>query len=243
MSPVLMRRNGSSATYKGACSSVVSWACLSAFLFIFFNRMMLYAAMAATVTNRPDMLMGERGSPNMIPAAAIVRASLKMPQTLSVTTLVRFNRANSEDVMRKARTPGKRIIAIPMAWPLSLARSSSPAFSDAIPSTGMAMNRRTKNMMGVRKNRDEKGFEVAGFRRSSICVRDQRRPEKKEAIISRMKPNVLKAVSPATIIMTPTVMTRMMAPSRHEGFSRRKMMANPSTNPRVEDLHMALEEC
>lgn len=201
--------------------------------------MMLYAAIAATVTNRPDMLMGESGSPNIIPAAAIVRASLKMPQTLSVTTLVRFNRANSDDVIRKARTPGNKMIAIPMASPLAFARSSSPAFSDAIPSLGIAMIKRTKNIIGVRKNRDENGFEVAGFWRRSICVRDQRRPEKNDAIISKMKPIVLKAVSPATIIITPTVMIRMMAPSRHEGFSRRKMMANPSTKPRVEDLHMA----
>lgn len=57
--------------------------------------------------------------------------------------------------------------------------------------------------------------------------------------MSKAKPTMLKAVSPATIMTTPAVITRMMPPSFQEGFSNRKMMANKRTNPNTEDLHIA----
>lgn len=86
---------------------------------------------------------------------------------------------------------------------------------------------------------DENGFEVAGLRRSRICVRPQRKPEKKAADMMRMKPNTENLTSPATIIITPAVMVAMMAMRRHEGVSRRKRKANNRTKAREEDLHIA----
>jgi len=104
---------------------------------------------------------------------------------------------------------------------------------------GMARRKRVKNMMGARKKIDEKGLEVAGLRRRRICVRPQRKPEKKAAEMTRTKPRAEKSTSPKTIMITPTVMVAIMATRRHEGVSSRKMKANMSTKARDEDLHIA----
>jgi hypothetical protein len=87
---------------------------------------------------------------------------------------------------------------------------------------------------------DEKGFEVAGFRKRRICVSPQRNPEKNAADRMRMKPMVENATSPATIMRTPNVMVRMMRISFQEGVSRRKRKAKRRTNMRVEDLVIAV---
>ncbi len=84
-----------------------------------------------------------------------------------------------------------------------------------------------------------KGFEVAGLRRRRIWVRPQRKPEKKAEEMMRMKPRALKAVSPATIMMTPTVMVAMMRINLIDGDSRPKRKAKSSTKAREEDLHIA----
>ena len=55
----------------------------------------------------------------------------------------------------------------------------------------------------------------------------------------RMKPRVLKAVSPATIMMTPMVMVAMMRISFKEGVSRWKRKAKRRTKASAEDLHIA----
>jgi len=94
-------------------------------------------------------------------------------------------------------------------------------------------------MTGVKKKSEANGFEVAGLRRKRICVKDHRRPEENEAVISNRKPNRLKAVSPATIIITPTVITAMIANSFQDGFSSLKINAKRRTNPSTEDLHIA----
>ena len=83
------------------------------------------------------------------------------------------------------------------------------------------------------------GLLVAGLRSSRICVRAQRKPEKKAERMMRMKPRRLKAVSPATIMMTPRVMVAMMRMRRTEGLSRRKRKAKRRTKARAEDLHIA----
>lgn len=70
-------------------------------------------------------------------------------------------------------------------------------------------------------------------------MRAQRKPDEKAEEMIRTKPSVLKAVSPATIMMTPTVMVAMMRISLREGVSRRKRKAKRSTKAREEDLHMA----
>jgi len=95
-------------------------------------------------------------------------------------------------------------------------------------------------MIGVKKNNEANGFDVAGFRRRSICVRDHRNPEEKEAVINKENPKRLNAVSPATIITTPTVITAMMANSFQDGFSNLNIKANKSTKPSTEDLHIAV---
>ena len=59
------------------------------------------------VTNRPETLIAVSLSSKATEAAITMATSLKMPQIDSVTTLVRFRRANSETIMRKARIPGK----------------------------------------------------------------------------------------------------------------------------------------
>ena len=86
---------------------------------------------------------------------------------------------------------------------------------------------------------EEKGLEVAGFRKRRICVSAQRKPEKKAAVMMRINPITLKSISPNTIIITPTVMVKMMRTSRMEGVSRRKTKAKRRTKPSAEDLHMA----
>ena len=85
-------------------------------------------------------------------------------------------------------------------------------------------------------------MDVAGLRRSRICVNDHRKPEDAAADITRKNPSTLKDVSPATIIITPIVMVVMIAASFHDGFSSRKRKANSRTNPNTEDLHIA-EDC
>src|SRR5689334_16606883 len=86
---------------------------------------------------------------------------------------------------------------------------------------------------------EEKGFEVAGLRRRRIWVSDHRKPEEAAAVSMRMKPSAEKDVSPATIMIVPIVMVRMMPPSRQEGFSRPKAKAKTSTQPSTVDLHIA----
>lgn len=94
-------------------------------------------------------------------------------------------------------------------------------------------------MIGARKNTVEKGFEVAGFRMSSICVKDQRKPDDAAAVMTKINPRTLNEVSPATIRTTPAVIVVMMAKSFQEGFSSRNRKANIRTKPRTDDLHIA----
>lgn len=94
--------------------------------------------------------------------------------------------------------------------------------------------------MGAKKKILENGFEVAGFRRSKICVNDQRRPDKAEARITRKNPIGTKWASEATIIKTPIVMMVMIPTSFQVSFSRRNITANKRTKPRTEDLHIAI---
>lgn len=94
-------------------------------------------------------------------------------------------------------------------------------------------------MTGARKKMLEKGFEVAGFLSSMIWVSAQRKPEKKAADKTRMKPPGLNSTSPDTIRMTPKVMVPMMATNRHVGASSRKRNAKSKTNAKLDDLHMA----
>ena len=169
----------------------------------------------------------------------MVTTSLKMPQMLSVTTDVRCNRANSEAVIQKASTPGNNNITTPKAVPLISVRVWKPAFSGPKPSIGIASNARLRNMIGARKKILLNGLLVAGFRRSKIWVKAQRKPEKKADEMMRMKPRMLKAVSPATIIMTPIVMVAMIRMSFIEGVSRRKINAKRRTKAKAEDLHIA----
>ena len=70
-------------------------------------------------------------------------------------------------------------------------------------------------------------------------MRPQRKPEKNAADMTRMKPRVEKSTSPATIMMTPTVIVAIMATRRQEGVSRRKRNAKRRTNAKDEDLHIA----
>lgn len=97
---------------------------------------------------------------------------------------------------------------------------------------------RERNMMGVRRKRVENGFEVAGWRSKRICVRPHRKPEKNADAMTSAKPSALKAVSPATIITTPTVIVAMMMINFVEGVSRRKRKANNRTKASADDLHM-----
>ena len=70
-------------------------------------------------------------------------------------------------------------------------------------------------------------------------MRAQRKPEKKAAAMTRMKPMASKNASPATIMMTPMVIVMMMNMSFMDGDSRRKRKANTRTKAREEDLHIA----
>lgn len=83
-----------------------------------------------------------------------------------------------------------------------------------------------------------KGFEVAGCRRSRICVSAHRKPLKNADAMIKPKPSALNAVSPATIMITPTVMVAIMTMSLQLGVSRRKMKANRRTNANADDLHI-----
>lgn len=94
------------------------------------------------------------------------------------------------------------------------------------------------NMTGVRRKRVENGLEVAGWRRRRICVSPHRKPEKKAEAMTRPNPSALKAVSPATIITTPTVIVAMMMINLKEGDSRRKRKAKRRTKASADDLHM-----
>jgi hypothetical protein len=195
--------------------------------------------METIVTIRPEMLTAVRGSPKTIVATEMVRTSLKIPQMLRVTTEVRWSSANSEDTIRKAMTPGKRTIAVATITPYWVVRTPKREKSAEKPSTGMAMMKIETNITGARKKMEEKGLDVAGLRRRRTWVRDQRRPDRADAVMTRMKPRTLKCASPATIIITPTVMMEMMPTRRHVGCSRRKMKANIRTKAREDDLHMA----
>jgi hypothetical protein len=93
-------------------------------------------------------------------------------------------------------------------------------------------------MMGVRKNKVEKGFEVAGWRINRICVRAHRNPEKKAEEMIRANPVALNAVSPATIIRTPRVIAAIIRTSLTDGVSKRNRNAKRSTKARAEDLHI-----
>ena len=82
-------------------------------------------------------------------------------------------------------------------------------------------------------------MDVAGLRSRRICVRPQRKPEKNAAEMTRTKPRVENFTSPATIIITPSVIVAMIATRRQEGTSRRKRKAKMRTKAREEDLHIA----
>lgn len=114
------------------------------------------------------MLIGVRVSPNTIPAAEIVTTSLKMPAMERVTTEVRWRSANSEAVIQKAMTPGKSKRRGPRMRPLASMRMRRPSKRAGKPSTGMASTKRDTNMTGARKKIEEKGLDVAGFRRRRI---------------------------------------------------------------------------
>jgi hypothetical protein len=195
--------------------------------------------MAPIVTKRPEMLIGVKRSPNTRPAAEMVTTSLKIPAMERVTTEVRFSRANSEAVIQNAIAPGNSKIAGPKKGPFAAIKTWRPRHNAGKPSTGMAIRNRDRNMMGARKKIEEKGLDVAGLRRRRICVRAQRKPEKKAAEMTRVKPRMENFTSPATIIITPAVMVAMMAIRRMEGVSRRKQKAKRRTKAREEDLHIA----
>lgn len=72
-------------------------------------------------------------------------------------------------------------------------------------------------------------------------MRAQRKPDEKAEEMIKTNPSALNSVSPATIMMTPTVMAAMIRISLREGVSRRKRKAKRSTKAREEDLHMADE--
>ena len=73
-------------------------------------------------------------------------------------------------------------------------------------------------------------------------MRPQRKPEKKAAEMTRTKPSIENLTSPATIMMTPSVIVAMIPTRRQEGTSRRKRKAKMRTNAREDDLHIA-EKC
>lgn len=108
-----------------------------------------------------------------------------------------------------------------------------------MPSIGIAIIKRAMKMTGARKRIVENGFEVAGCRRRRICVNDHLKPDEQEDVMTRMNPRALNAVSPATIMITPTVMVPMTPTSLQDGCSRRKRKAKRRTKPRAEDLHIA----
>ena len=196
--------------------------------------------MLPMVIIRPDIFIGVSGSWKTRLAVVIVTTSLKIPQILSVTTLVRFKRANSDAVIINARQPGKSSMPVPKRTPFVSKRWERPPARAEKPSTGIARMRRLKNMTGARKKIEEKGFEVAGLRRRRICVKDHRKPEEQAEDMTKMKPSASNDASPATIMTTPTVIISIMITSRQEGCSRRKRKANKRTKPRADDLHIAV---
>lgn len=191
------------------------------------------------VTNKPLRLIGVNGSWKTMPAAEMVTTSLNMPQMLSVTTDVRFSSAYSDDVIKKASTPGKRSMPIPRKIPFSSVRTPRPWLRELKPSTGIAIIARVRNMTGAKKKMLLKGLLVAGFRNRRICVKAQRNPEENADEMIRINPSALKAVSPATIMITPMVIVAIIRISLMEGVSRRKTKANSRTKARDEDLHIA----
>lgn len=144
--------------------------------------------MLPIVTRRPVKLIGVSGSWNTMFAVVMVTTSLKMPQILSVTTLVRFSRANSEAVIRNARHPGKSRIPIPRRVPSFSNSLEKPSMRAGKPSTGTARTNKLKNMTGAKKNIEENGFAVAGLRSRRIWVNDQRKPDEQADDMTRMKP-------------------------------------------------------
>lgn len=69
-------------------------------------------------------------------------------------------------------------------------------------------------------------------------MRPHLKPEKNADAMTRVKPTALKAASPATIMITPTVMVVMMKMSFIDGVSSLKRKANRRTKASAEDLHM-----
>ena len=106
--------------------------------------------MAPIVTKRPEILIGVKGSWNTRPAAEIVTTSLKIPAMDNVTTEVRWSKANSEDVMQNAMTPGKRMMTGASRGPLLSKRMRRPCQRAGKPSTGIAIRNKDANMMGAR---------------------------------------------------------------------------------------------
>ena len=96
-------------------------------------------------------------------------------------------------------------------------------------------------MHGARKKIEEKGFPVAGFRRSNNCVSDHRAPDRAEARMTNIKPIATNWASLATIIITPRVITEMIATSFQVIFSSRNKNAKINTNASEDDLHIAVE--
>jgi hypothetical protein len=141
--------------------------------------------------------------------------------------------------MQKARQPGKRRISGATMKPCWSPIFMKARYMSPIPSTGRARIKSVINMIGARKNMDEKGLDVAGCRIRRICVRDQRRPDDAAAVITRKNPLSLNSVSPSTMRNTPTDIVAITAPSFHEGFSKRNRNAKIRTKPKTEDLHIA----
>jgi hypothetical protein len=75
----------------------------------------------------------------------------------------------------------------------------------------------------------------------SSCVRLQRRPPHALAVITSKNPGRTKAVSEATIRITPPKMRRMTTTSRSENTSRRKKNAKDNTKMSEDDLHIAAD--
>lgn len=127
---------------------------------------------------------------------------------------------------------------MPRKTPRTSVRVRSPAAISIGPSIGIAMTMRVVNMIGARRKSVANGLEVAGCRSRRICVRAQRKPEKNADAMTSPNPATLKAVSPKTIITTPTVMVQMMRMSLTLGVSSLKRKAKAKTNANAEDLHM-----
>ena len=85
-----------------------------------------------------------------MPAAEIVTTSLKIPAMDKVTTDVRCSNANSDEVIQKAMTPGKRRIRGPRMGPFFSMRMPRPCQRAGKPSTGTAMRNRLANIIGAR---------------------------------------------------------------------------------------------